>query len=409
MSHQMSKFELKKLLKELESYRGRHTELVSVYIPGNYNLNEIINFLTSERSEADNIKSKTTRKNVQAALEKIQRRLREVKENPKNGVALFCGNISELEGKTDLRMWEIVPPVPIKSRIYRCDKTFVLEPLREMVQERKIYGLISIDRQEGTVAYLKGKSIEIIKSLESNVPGKIKAGGQSQQRFARIREGLYETFLTQIAEIAKTAFLDKLRSGDILGIIVGGPGFAKEDLVEEYLHGELKEKVLARISTNYAGEDGLNELLYKIKDVLTDSEISQEKNLMEEFFENLKKGNGKSTYGLLQVIHALEMGAVEKLLISESLEYSVIKFKCGNCGHVIVDYIKKEEVENLKNKTCPKCGSEAVIVEEENLVEFLEEKCEETNSKFHLISTETQEGKQLEKMGGIAAILRYKL
>jgi len=58
------------LIKELEKIKGRHTELVSVYIPAGYNLYEVINQLVEERSTAENIKSKSTRKNVVAALEK---------------------------------------------------------------------------------------------------------------------------------------------------------------------------------------------------------------------------------------------------------------------------------------------------------------------------------------------------
>jgi len=409
MSHQLTKFELKRVIKELKPLRGRHTELVSVYVPGDYNLNEIVSFLTTERSEAENIKSKTTRKNVQGALEKIQRRLREVNKNPENGVVLFCGNVSELEGKTNMKMWEIVPPVPVTSRIYRCDKTFVLEPLKDMVEEKKVYGLISIDRQEGTVAFLKGKSIEIIKTLDSNVPGKIKAGGQSQQRFARNREGLYLTFLSQIAETCQTAFLELLRTGKMMGIIVAGPGFAKDDVVDDHFHGELKDKVIARISTNYAGEDGINEMMDKLKEVLVDSEIAHEKSLVSEFFESLKKGDGKNTYGLIQTIRALEMGAVKKLLVSETLEIKRMQFKCGNCGHVFIEYIRKDKLSKINKKPCSKCGSDTVTIEIDDLLEYLEEKTEEMGSSLHIISTETQEGKRLEQLGGIAAILRYKL
>ena len=43
------KFQIKKLVKELESIRGRHTELVTVYIPAGYDLNKIINHLAQEQ------------------------------------------------------------------------------------------------------------------------------------------------------------------------------------------------------------------------------------------------------------------------------------------------------------------------------------------------------------------------
>lgn len=61
---------LKKLIKELGGIRGRHTELVSVYVPAGYSLVDVSNQLFQEKGTASNIKSKTTRKNVLTALEK---------------------------------------------------------------------------------------------------------------------------------------------------------------------------------------------------------------------------------------------------------------------------------------------------------------------------------------------------
>ena len=64
---------LKHFLKEVDSIRGRHTELISVYIPAGYDINAKINQLQQEQGTATNIKSTTTRKNVQEALENLNR------------------------------------------------------------------------------------------------------------------------------------------------------------------------------------------------------------------------------------------------------------------------------------------------------------------------------------------------
>ncbi|MEM4368775.1 MAG: hypothetical protein QXU88_00385 [Candidatus Woesearchaeota archaeon] len=42
------RYQLKKFIRELEGYSGRHTELVSVYIPGGYELAKIISQLQQE-------------------------------------------------------------------------------------------------------------------------------------------------------------------------------------------------------------------------------------------------------------------------------------------------------------------------------------------------------------------------
>ena len=84
--------ELLKFIKNLERYRGRHTELVSVYIPSGYDMNKIINHLYQEQGTASNIKDATTRKNVNDSLERMIQHLRLFKKTPENGLAVFAGN-----------------------------------------------------------------------------------------------------------------------------------------------------------------------------------------------------------------------------------------------------------------------------------------------------------------------------
>ena len=86
---------------------------------------------------------------------------------------------------------------------------------------------------------------------------------------------------------------------------------------------------------------------------------------MQEFFEKLSTKPGMVTYGEEETLNALNMGAVDKLLISE-------------------------------------------VVAADQLIE-LENKSEEFGSEVKVISTETREGVQLKDIGKIAAILRYDM
>lgn len=172
------KFQLKKFLQELSKHRGRHTELVSVYVPQGYDINKVINHLCQEQGTASNIKSTSTRKNVQDALERMVQHLRLFKQTPEHGLAAFSGNVAEREGQSDVKIWSIEPPFPLNIRIYRCDKEFVLEPLEQMMEQKEVYGLVVLDRRDANIAYLKGKSIIPLLKTHSQVPGKIRAGGQ---------------------------------------------------------------------------------------------------------------------------------------------------------------------------------------------------------------------------------------
>ncbi len=405
----MDKHQLSNLLEELSEYRGRSTELVSLYIPPGYDMGSISTFLASEQSEAQNIKSKNTRKNVVSALEKLERRFREVREIPENGIALFSGNVSEQEGRPDIQMWEVEPPEPIESRIYKCDKEFQLEPLKELLVEKEVYGLICLDKSEAAIGYVRGNHLTVENTLESNVPGKTTKGGQSQQRFERIRENLYDTFLNQIADKAKKAFLQKARDGELLGLIIGGPGFSKEDITEkDYLPKELLDKLLTTVGTNYSGEEGLKELLNKSEDIIEKSEAIREKKKVNEFLVNLKKDNGKSVYGLRDVAKALQMGAVDTLLISEKFDKKEAKLKCSSCGHEEVRHLVEFEVENEKQE-CEECGSTMDVEEVQDVIKMFNKKASQMDSDVMRISREHEEGDRLFKMGGVAAILRYRI
>ena len=172
------KDELEELIKKLSEIKGRHTELVTVYIPIGQNINTVSRQLEAEKSTAKNIKSASTRKNVTEALEKIIRTLKDYKKTPENGLALFCGNVSKSEGVQDLQLWVVEPPTPLKTRAYRCDKEFVLEPLREILEITEVYGLLVMDRKEATIGMLEGKRIELLQKMSSGVPSKVRAGGQ---------------------------------------------------------------------------------------------------------------------------------------------------------------------------------------------------------------------------------------
>ncbi|MEA3379104.1 MAG: hypothetical protein U9Q69_05735 [Nanoarchaeota archaeon] len=172
------KHKLKRFIRTLNKIKGRHTELVSVYIPKGYDLNKIINHLAQEQGTAENIKDKTTRTHVIDSLERMIRHLRLYKKTPDNGLAVFSGDASEREGKADIQVWSLEPPEPINTRVYRCDQSFKLDLLEEMLDTKELYGLIVVDRREGNVGFLKGTNVQEVVKLTSGVPGKTRAGGQ---------------------------------------------------------------------------------------------------------------------------------------------------------------------------------------------------------------------------------------
>jgi len=169
---------LEEFLERMREYKARHTELITVYVPAGFDINLITKQLESEKSTAANIKSTTTRKNVQDALESLIRLTKGMKQTPKKGVGLFAGNVSQTEGQDEFITEVFEPPEELNIRLYRCDQTFVLEPLEEMLEVKELYGLVVIDKKEATIGLLAGKKIKILQKFESYVPGKTHKGGQ---------------------------------------------------------------------------------------------------------------------------------------------------------------------------------------------------------------------------------------
>src|SRR3989304_6893204 len=276
---QISKQELQELIEELESQKARATELITVYIPAGQNIYTVADQLEAEKSTAKNIKSTGTRKNVSNALDKITRTLKDYKKTPENGLAIFCGNVSPKESQEDLQIWTIETPMPLKVRMYRCDKEFILDPLREMLAVKEVFGLLVMDRKEATIGLLEGKRIEVIQKMTSGVPSKVRAGGQSSQRFHRITEGLTKEFYKRIADDMKKIFLGMPR---LKGIIVGGPIPTKDEFLDgEYLTNQLQQKVMGKIDMGDSSESGLRELVERARNILADHERLLEKKEVE--------------------------------------------------------------------------------------------------------------------------------
>jgi len=311
------KQELEELVNLLGSIKGRHTELVTVYVPAGFNLSSITRQLEYEKSMATNIKSKQTRTAVTDSLERIIRELKNYKQTPINGLAIFCGNVSEKEGVQDIQLWFYQPPKPLNNRLYHCDQTFIVEPLKEILEVKEVYGLVVMDRREATIGVLEGKNIAVLRKLTSGVPGKIKAGGQSAARFERITEGAAKEFYRRISNTLKECFFDMKK---LKGILVGGPIPTKEEFLEQgELVTALKNKIIAIKDLGYTDEHGLELLVEESEKDIAEQELIKEKKIITKFFETLGKSPNKALYGIEKVKTALERGAVSILLISKKL------------------------------------------------------------------------------------------
>ncbi|HJJ42389.1 MAG TPA: peptide chain release factor aRF-1, partial [Methanocorpusculum sp.] len=288
------RYEFKKSLEKLEEKEGSGTELISLYIPPDKQIYDVTAQLKDEYGQCSNIKSKQTRTNVQSALSSILARLKYYKTPPKNGMAVFCGAINVGGDKTDLESIIIEPPKEIQTYSYRCSSNFELEPLKAMLDEKYVYGLLVIDRREAYWGFLRGTKIEPINGTHSTVPGKQRKGGQSSIRFERLRLIAIHDFYTKVGERSSEAFLSEPNFFEkFKGLLIGGPMPTKEEFAQgDFLHHEIKKRIIGLFDASYTNEFGLKELVDNAQDALRGVDISDEKQEMSRFFKELVKDNG---------------------------------------------------------------------------------------------------------------------
>jgi len=407
-------FRLRKTLNTLASKEGRATELITLYVPPGKQISDAITMLRNEYGTASNIKSTSTRKNVQEAIVKVQQRLKLFKAPPKNGLVIFCGAIPQNgAGSERMETYVVVPPEPISIYLYRCDSRFHIEHLTEQLRDKETYGILLIDASQATIATIQGKRLKIVRELTSGVPGKTRAGGQSARRYERLRDMRLQQYFTRVAEHANDIFLSM---DDLKGLILAGPGPTKYDFDKgEYLNYMLKNKIIDTIDTAYVEEQGVKEVVEKAPEIMKKVRYIEEKQIMQKFLYEVGHDTGKITYGEKEVRKALEAGAVKTLLLSEALDPLRITISCKACLFKEDVTIKKETLasleENLSAKQCNNCNAQSLIIDKnQDLIDDLAELAESSNTDVEIISSETEEGQMLKKaFGGIAAILRFKM
>jgi len=402
----MDKYKFRRALEQIEEAAGRGTELVSVYIPPERPIFDVTNYLRGELSQSSNIKSASTRKHVTQAIESAMQRLKAYKMPPPNGLVIFTGHKQVGADQTQMVTFVLEPPEPVTSFLYRCDSKFYTEPLHEMLAEKDVYGLLVIDWSEATLGLLRGKRIEVIKNLQSQVPSKHRMGGQSARRFERGHDIAVHEWYKKIGDLLTEALLNR---PDLKGILIGGPGYSKEEFATgDFLHHELKKKVLPTfLDAGYTDEYGLRELVEKSREILSGLDLMREKSLVQRLLEEIRKADGGlAAYGEEQVRNAIRLGGVDTLLISEGLRKVRLTLRCTNG-----DWEGEKTVDDAGElPTCPKDGGPLTVVENRELIEDLTALAGRMGTNVELISKDSEEGQLLLRaFGGIAAILRFRV
>lgn len=404
-------FKVKRLIRYLDTAKGDGTSMISVIIPPNKKVSDVQRQLTDESGKAEHIKDRVNRQSVLGGITSAKEKLKAYSRVPRNGLLIYCGTVLADDGKqTKKLVIDIEPHKPINTTMYNCGNHFITEPMKELLETNEKYGFLIVDGNGSVYATLQGNARDTVLKFNVDLPKKHGRGGQSCQRFARIRDEKRAAYVKKVCESAVSCFITDDKP-NVAGLIVAGYADFKTNVAEsQFLDGRLKKIIMNIVDISYGGEQGLSQAIELSKGCLSNIKLVQEQQIVGKFFEVLNIDTGKIIYSIQDTMRALEEGAVEKLLIFDNLEDLRVLLKKQESGDIIVKYMKPQELYTEKPLIDEEDGEELDVVESEALVDWIAENHKEFGAELVFITDKSAEGSQFVRgFAGIGGFLRYKV
>ncbi len=226
---------------------------------------------------------------------------------------------------------------------YECD---LLEKAKGNLLAPKII-LLVLDDDVSIIAKVNVRKFDILAEIKSGKSGKMLESNSYRGKYFT---EIYEALQRYEKEI----------------VVVAGPGFEK-DYFKEFISTKQDIKKFKFTHINSSGLSGLNELLKggTIKELLSEFVLQKDDELMNNFMIAVAKGN-KVSYGYTQVLLDLDKAIIKEIMVTDD-------FFMKNYNNIRELFFK---IDKLKIPS-------------------------------HIIVSESDAGKQLDSLGGIAAFLYY--
>lgn len=355
------------------------------------------------------IKDHANQVSVREAIGSVLARLKQYARVPRNGLIIYAGTVITDENKEKRITLDFEPPKPVLRTMYRCDDKFHTEPLADMLEDNTKFGFIVVDGNGALFASLHGAAREVLHRLAVDLPKKHGRGGQSAVRFARLREGARHNYLRKVGELATQLFISADQA-NVAGIVLAGSADLKSELqTSDLFDPRLRAIVLRVVDVAYGFENGLNQAIELSIDVLAGVRYVHEKQIIGGFFREVSLDSLRYAHGVEDALRALEMGAVETLLVWEALPHIRMVVATPGGGAPAVHVVLPDETRDLKRLTDPASGA-ILAHEDEPLTEWIAANYRKFGCTVEFVSNKSHEGAQFCRgFGGIGGILRYKI
>lgn len=389
---------MKKIYQRLRDYRGNGTSMISLIAPPETQISQLSRLLTDEQGTASNIKSRVNRLSVLDAITSAQQRLKLYNRVPPNGLLLFCGTITTDEGKEKRVTIDIEPHKPINTSLYKCDNKFHCEAICELIDNEDTYGFIVMNGDSCLYGTLQGNTRSVMYQFSVDLPKKHGRGGQSANRFARLRLEARHNYVKKVSEFATQIFISDNKC-NVKGIILAGSADFKSELNKaDFFDPRLQKQVIQMVDIAYGGLSGFNQAIHLTADSMGNVRFTQERKVLQTFFTEIDTDSGKYAFGIKDVLTALEMGAVETFIVWENNqeEVSILVHKSN----------KTQKIHFGKLSPEPEYEVSTIIP----FVEWVAENYKNYGTTLEFVSDNSPEGTQFAKgFSGIGGILRWKI
>ncbi len=246
---------------------------------------------------------------------------------------------------------EIGTNLSIVKEHWKNDQLQRIKDAEEAGKRPKVV-IVAVEEGDADIGFVRHYGIEVYSHI--------------RQSSGKRESGLRDEFFREIVEQLRHAVPEDA------SIVVAGPGFTKDDFMKYFrdVEADMASKALTE-DTSMIGMSGFQEVLRRgaVDRIMQESRIARESALMEMLIKEISM-DGKAAYGFADVRNALDFGAVETLLIAD---------------------------ETLREER------------EKGAIDRLLLEVEQAQGKVVVFSTAFEPGEKLHKLGGIAALLRFKV
>jgi peptide chain release factor subunit 1 len=324
---------------------------------------------------------------------------------------MYCGTVVTEDGKERKVNIDFEPFKPINTSLYLCDNKFHTEDLNELLMDDEAFGFIVMDGNGSLYGTVQGSNREILHKFSVDLPKKHGRGGQSALRFARLRLEKRHNYVRKVAEFATQLFVPDGQRPNIQGLVLAGSADFKSELMRSDLFDPRLSKIVIKlVDVSYGGEQGFNQAIESSADTLTNVKLMKEKKLLQQYMDEIAQDTGKYCFMVEDTFRALELGAVEDLIIWDNLEIQRFQLRNQSTGEEKVIHLNKDQEGEDRHFRDPITNMELDTIEKEPLVEWFANNYKQFGCNLEFVTDRSGEGTQFVKgFGGIGGLLRWKV